>query len=657
MLDKLFKPKSIAVVGASTNKEKIGNIILRNIISTFSGKIYPVNNKSDNVEGYKSYKSLKDINETVDLAIVAVPRDSVPDVIQDAIDSGTGAAIIITSGFKETDQHGAELEEKIKSMASGSGLRFLGPNTIGIITPSFNGTFAFSDNIKGGAALVAQSGGLGVYMLNWAQKTRTGISYFVSLGNQTDIKESDIFEFLANDVETKAIFSYLEGVSDGDAFLNTVPEVTKKKPLIFLKGGTGKSGTAAIKTHTGSVAGSVDIFKAAVRACGGIFVESLEDMLNIAKLVSSSESVSRDILVITNSGGHGVLTSDAIESYNLNEIEIPDRIKENLKKVLPDQSVPRNPLDLSGDADSERYKGAIELTKDLDCTKLVIVQSLPMVSCTDVARAMIRYRGKSLVGVTMGLDEDAASRILESAYIPAFKFPEDAVKAIKYMTDRMEPVRKIRIPQPVSEAWKIVSGKSYIRDFEALKIMELYGIKTPRYGIAMDAETAQKVADDIGYPVVMKISGDEPLHKTEMNGVYLNVERDMVKDVFNRLNYKRVLIEEQLNGAEIFIGGIKDPVFGHTVVAGIGGIYVEVLKRLAYALSPVSEEEAEYLLNESNISKIITARKRNYDKNSIIRAISNVSRMIVDLNISQLDINPLIVNETGAYAVDVRMII
>ncbi|WP_201779414.1 hypothetical protein [Acidiplasma cupricumulans] len=209
--------------------------------------------------------------------------------------------------------------------------------------------------------------------------------------------------------------------------------------MIFLKGGVSKSGSAAIKTHTGSVAGSIDIFKAAVRTCGGIFVDSLEDMLNIARLVNSSENVSSDILIITNSGGHGVLTTDAIDIQEMNEIQLPDRIKKSLLKILPKQSVPRNPIDLSGDADYKRYSDALETVKDLDCTKVVIVQSLPMVTCTDVARAVIKYKGTGVIGVVMGMDEDSASKLLDSASIPSFKFPEDAIKAIKYMTSRWTP--------------------------------------------------------------------------------------------------------------------------------------------------------------------------------------------------------------------------
>ncbi|KQB35874.1 acetate--CoA ligase family protein, partial [Acidiplasma aeolicum] len=458
MIESLFRPESIAVVGASNDKNKVGNIIFRNIISTFNGKIFAVNTNGSVIENYQSYKSLKDIKENVDLVVVAVPRDAVPSVIQDAVDIKAGAAIIITSGFKETDEHGADLEKQIIDIARNGNLSILGPNTIGLITPNFNATFAFEDTIRGNSALVAQSGGLGVYMLEWAQKTKTGISYFVSLGNQSDITESDVYEYLSNDVETRAIFSYIEGVSDGDKFLNVVPEIVKKKPMIFLKGGVSKSGSAAIKTHTGSVAGSIDIFKAAVRTCGGIFVDSLEDMLNIARLVNSSENVSSDILIITNSGGHGVLTTDAIDIQEMNEIQLPDRIKKSLLKILPKQSVPRNPIDLSGDADYKRYSDALETVKDLDCTKVVIVQSLPMVTCTDVARAVIKYKGTGVIGVVMGMDEDSASKLLDSASIPSFKFPEDAIKAIKYMTSRWTPDKKIRISEPPEEAKKLVAG-------------------------------------------------------------------------------------------------------------------------------------------------------------------------------------------------------
>ncbi len=287
MLEQLFKPKSIAIVGASSDSLKVGNIILRNITSSFSGKIYPVNNKNLEISGYTAYKNLRDIKDQVDLVVIVVPRDAVPGVMEDAAAIKAGAAIIITSGFKETDQHGAELEDKIMATARENNIRVLGPNTIGLITPEVNATFAFADVKKGKAAIVAQSGGLGVYMLNWAQESNVGISYFISLGNQADVDETDALQFLSSDVETRAVFSYLEGVSSGDKFLSVIPDVTKRKPVIFLKGGIGKTGAAAVKTHTASVAGSIDIFRAAVRTVGGIFVDNIEDMLNLAKIVLS----------------------------------------------------------------------------------------------------------------------------------------------------------------------------------------------------------------------------------------------------------------------------------------------------------------------------------------------------------------------------------
>ncbi len=657
MIEQLFKPKSIAIVGASRDKGKIGNIIFRNITSTFGGKIFPVNTKAEKIENYNSFKDLKSVNEKIDLVVIAVPRDAVPSIIEEAVSINAGAAIIITSGFKETDEHGAELEKQIVDISIKSDLRILGPNTIGLITPNFNATFALENTVRGNSALVAQSGGLGVYMLEWAQKTNTGISYFVSLGNQSDVTESDVYEYLSNDVETRTIFSYIEGVSDGNKFLNVVPKIVNKKPMIFLKGGVSKTGSAAIKTHTGSVAGSIDIFKAAVRTCGGIFVDNLEDLLNIARLVNSGENVSGDILIITNSGGHGVLTTDAISLGNMNEIELPERIKASLSSVLPKQSVARNPIDLSGDADYERYRNALEIVKDLDCTKLVIVQSLPMVTCTDVARAIMKYKGKSVIGVVMGSDEDSASRILDSAYIPSFRFPEDAVKSIRYIALRSTPYKKMRISEPPHDAYEITGEKSYIRDFEALKLMEIYGIKTPKWKIVEDEKDLAEAADSIGYPLVMKISTDEPVHKTDVNGVIMNVQKENLKESYEKLNYKRILLQEQISGAEVFIGGINDPVFGYTVVTGVGGIYMEVLKDLSYGLAPLSEDEAMYMMDESKVSKMLSARKRNYDNFSVVRAITNISRMIVDLKINEMDINPVIVNEKGAFAVDVRIIL
>ncbi len=659
MLEKLFNPNSITIVGASRDRGKVGNIILRNIMSTFSGKIYPVNQSADVVEGIKAYKSLKDIGEAPDLAIIAVPREAVPGVIEMTGEIGTKSAILITSGFREVDERGAELQDQIDTLASKYGIRYLGPNTLGIITPYYNGTFALTDVKRGNIAVVAQSGGIGVYMLDWAHRTRTGLSYFVSLGNEANITETDIYEYLSNDFSTRAVFSYIEGVADGKRFLNEVPDIATKKPLVFLKGGTGRKGSQAVKTHTASVAGSVDIFRAAIRSVGGIFVDTLEDMLNIAKLITSDEVIKKDLLIITNSGGHGVLATDETDKLAMNLISIPDILQQELKNILPDQSKPSNPLDLSGDAGSKRYKAALSIVQDLDCTKMVIVEALPMASCMEIARVLLDFKGKSVVGIMMGMDEDAAVRLLESANIPAFRFPEDAVKTINYYNRMLHPEKKIRISQPIMEAQALVTGKEYLRDYEAFKLFELYGIKVPPWGTATSLEEARKIGDQIGYPIVMKVSLDEPGHKTEMGGVIVGVDKNYVDQAFSELVKKspRVLIQKQINGAELFIGGVDDPVFGPTTVVGIGGVYVEILKSLSYALCPISEDEAYFVLEESKAHQVLNSRGKAYNENSVISTVTKVSMLMVDLGIKEMDINPLIVNESGAYAVDPRIVL
>ncbi|ACP37553.1 acetate--CoA ligase family protein [Saccharolobus islandicus] len=656
-LNYLFKPRSIAVVGASRYKEKVGNVIFRNLLSTFHGKLYPVNAKAEDVEGVKAFKSVKEIPDDIDLGIITVPREIVPQVMEELVEKGVRASIVITAGFREVGEE--KLENEVIGIARKGGIRVLGPNTFGIITPEFNATFTYTDVKRGNIGLVVQSGGLGVYMLNWAQKYRIGISYMVSLGNQADVKEYEVINYLSRDAETRAIFVYLEGVSDGNAFLETLPEATRRKPVVFLKGGVTNSGASAAKTHTGSLAGSFEVFKAAVKTVGGILVENLHDMLNLAKILMYSEPISEEILVITNSGGHGVLVSDEIDRNKLRLVEIPEWMKKELTKILPPTSLPKNPLDLTGDADKERYYNALKIVSNLDCTKLIIVQSLPMVSCSDVARTVSNFKGKGVIGVTMGLDEDMALKILETTGIPGYTFPEDAVKAIRYYTSRPTPRRKIRTIQPIEAALELVRGKKTLKDFEALKLMEIYGIRTPKWGLATNENEAQNVADNIGFPVVMKISPDTPVHKTEMKGVVVNVEKEDVKKVYSELSKitSRVLIQQQLNGLEIFVGGLKDPAFGHVVLVGSGGIYVEVLKNVAYALSPVYEDEAQELLVESKIHDMLYARKRGYDENSLIRTITRVSRMIVDLNVKEMDINPLFVNENGAFAVDVRIVL
>jgi len=658
-LDPLFNPSTIAVVGAAREKTKVGNIVLRNLLSSFTGKLYAVNPATESVEGVRSYRTLVDVPDKVDLAVVTIPRSVVLNVVDDAVKAGVSSAIVITSGFKELDEEGARLEDELGARARKAGLRVLGPNTLGLITPRFNATFSFSDVKLGGLALVTQSGGIGVYMLNWAHRTRTGLSYFVSLGNECDIKEAEVYSYLADDPQTKAIFSYNEGVSDGKAFLEKAPLVASKKPLVFLKGGTGKKGAEAVKTHTGSLAGSTELFRAAAETVGGIYVENLEEFLDLAKMVLSNEEVKPSILVVTNSGGHGVLTTDEIERQGLNLVELSEEVKQSLRGVLPPQSIPKNPLDLSGDADANRYKLALESVKDTDCTKVVVVQSLPTISCSELAKVLLEFKGKSVVGVVMGLDEEAAARTLESAGIPAYRYPEDAVRAIKHLLSRRTPLKKIRNPAPPPTVLSMVSGKSNLADAECFRLLEAYGLRTAKWSVVSTVSEASSAAERIGFPVVMKISTDSPTHKTELGGVRVNVQPGDVTRVFAELTKisGRVLVQEQLPGVEVFLGGIDDPVFGKAVVVGLGGIYVEVFRSVSYGLCPVEYGEAERMVRSSKVEALLKARNRNYSVDAVIDSIVKISKLMVDLDVEQLDINPLIVNQNGAYAVDVRIVL
>ena len=658
-LDPLFNPSTIAVVGAAREKTKVGNIVLRNLLSSFTGKLYAVNPATESVEGVRSYRTLVDVPDKVDLAVVTIPRSVVLNVVDDAVKAGVSSAIVITSGFKELDEEGARLEDELGARARKAGLRVLGPNTLGLITPRFNATFSFSDVKLGGLALVTQSGGIGVYMLNWAHRTRTGLSYFVSLGNECDIKEAEVYSYLADDPQTKAIFSYNEGVSDGKAFLEKAPLVASKKPLVFLKGGTGKKGAEAVKTHTGSLAGSTELFRAAAETVGGIYVENLEEFLDLAKMVLSNEEVKPSILVVTNSGGHGVLTTDEIERQGLNLVELSEEVKQSLRGVLPPQSIPKNPLDLSGDADANRYKLALESVKDTDCTKVVVVQSLPTISCSELAKVLLEFKGKSVVGVVMGLDEEAAVRTLESAGIPAYRYPEDAVRAIKHLLSRRTPLKKIRNPAPPPTVLSMVSGKSNLADAECFRLLEAYGLRTAKWSVVSTVSEASSAAERIGFPVVMKISTDSPTHKTELGGVRVNVQPGDVTRVFAELTKisGRVLVQEQLPGVEVFLGGIDDPVFGKAVVVGLGGIYVEVFRSVSYGLCPVEYGEAERMVRSSKVEALLKARNRNYSVDAVIDSIVKISKLMVDLDVEQLDINPLIVNQNGAYAVDVRIVL
>lgn len=658
-LSEVLNPKSIAVVGASHRREKIGNIVFRNLVTSFSGRLFPVNETGTDVEGRKAYPSLTAVEGAVDLAVVVVPRDSVLQVMSDAAKKQVKGAVVITSGFREVDQRGADLEAELLQVARTAGVRVFGPNTLGLITPAFNATFAFQDVPRGKIALVAQSGGLGMYMLEWAQRSKSGISYFVSLGNQCDVSESEVLDFLADDPLTRVAFVYLESVKDGGTFLRLVPRAAALRPVIFLKGGMGKRGSEAAKTHTGSLAGSVAVFRAAVNAVGGILAEDLEDALNLSRLLIGEEAVKPELLVVTNSGGHGVLTADEAERRSIRLAPLPAKTEERLASILPPYVRPANPLDLSGDANLERYRGVMSEIQEVDCTKLVLVQALPLLTCVEVAKALAAYKGKSVVGVMMGTDEDAAMELLDQRGIPSFKFPEDAVRAVAHYAAKPVARTKVRDPRPPEKAAALVAGKGSLTDRDGLRLMELYGIGTPKYRVVSSPEDAVAAAREIGYPVVMKISPDEPVHKTELKGVAMNLaDPEQARNAFASLSKitPRVTVQQQVSGLEVLLGAVDDPTFGKAVLVTAGGIYAEVVGTPSHRLAPLTEDEAREMLLESRVHAMVNARSRGYDEASLVRTVVTFSRLVVDLPVKEMDLNPVIVNADGAFAVDVRTI-
>ena len=622
-LGRLFNPRSIAVVGASRKREKIGNIVFRNLADTFGGKLYAVNSAGEQVEGRKAYGALSLIEDEVDLAVIAVPRDAVPGVMLDAAKKRVKGAVVITSGFREVDDHGAELEEEVRRIAAEAGIRVFGPNTLGLITPSLNATFAFSEVPRGKVALVAQSGGLGMYMLEWAQRSRTGISYFVSLGNQADVSEAEVLEFLADDPATGVIFVYLESVSDGQRFLELVPKATRRKPVIFLKGGLGKKGSEAARTHTGSLAGSADVFRAAVNAVGGMLVENLEDSLNLARLLTGEEAIKPDLLVVTNSGGHGVITADEIERRSLRLAALPEQTVAGLSAFLPPQIRPRNPLDLSGDATAERYRAALAEVKRLDCTKLVLVQSLPLLSCVEVANIDHGVQGDERRGRHDGHGRGRGRggprrRRHPELQVPRGRRPGDRPlrgppRREDQGQDRPTHGRgeqaRLRQARPDRQGRPPAHGG--LRD----KGPAIRGRHRPP-----TRRRSSRRASDI--PVVMKISPDEPVHKTELKGVVLDVvDAKQARAVFSDLSKitPRVMVQQQVSGLEVFVGGLDDPTFGQTVLVSAGGVYVEVMGTPSHRLAPVAEDEAEEMLRESKVYAMLNARKRGYDQASLVR--------------------------------------
>jgi len=698
MLNSFFEPTSVAVIGASRDPSKLGHSVLKNLVEggyVQRGAVYPINPQGGEIAGLQSYPSVLEVPGPIDLAVIVIPYKLVPQALRTCGEKGIRAAIVISAGFREAGMEGVERERELVDIAHQYQIRLIGPNCLGVIdtyTP-LSASFAAGTPPSGPMAFMSQSGALGTAVLDIALAGRLGLSKFVSLGNKADVSEIDLLQAWVGDQNTNVIMIYSEGMPNGQEFIRVAREITRQKPVIAIKSGVTQSGSRAVSSHTGSLAGSEQAYQAAFSQAGILRAESMQSLFDMALAIGYQPPLAGDrIAIITNAGGPGILATDALERAGLSMARFKVETIHSLEKFLPDAASAANPVDVLGDARADRYKIALEtVAADPNADALLVVltpQAMTEVEATAEAVGQLANQSdKPILACFMGEASVVKGiEILNRYNVPNYSFPERAAIALRAMADyrnirnRPEPeyvhfdvdhqsVRNV-IAQVRSE------GRASIGDFEARQILQAYGLRIPRSEIAETPESAVEIASQIGYPVVLKIASPDILHKTDVGGVKVGLSSaEDVRDAYELMVYRAqryvpdariwgCLVQEMVpaGGLEVLVGMNRDPQFGPLVTFGLGGIYVEILKDVTFRIAPFSKTEAADMLKEIRAHALLDGvrGKPAVDKAAIVDTLLRMGQLVQDFTeIAEFDINPLIVypQGQGAVAIDMRLVL
>ncbi len=692
----LFEPESIAIIGASHDPKKIGHTILRNLVDGgYKGRVYPVNPSGGEILGKQVYTSIGEIEEEVDVVSLAIPARFCLDAVKECAANGVKYLQVVSSGFSEVGNHKEERE--IVRIARESGMRVLGPNIFGMYSSkiSMNLTFSASEIKPGGVAILTQSGALGIALIGRTAVDNMGLSTIVSTGNKSDLDEADLLEYLSDHDDTKVILMYIEGIKNGRKLLPVLKKTSLKKPVIVIKSGRSERGARAAASHTGSLAGLDAIFDSVIKQCGALRAENLEEAFNWCRFLSfSPEPSGRHTVIVTNGGGIGVLATDACEKYNIELFDDQSVLKEYFEDATPSFGSTRNPIDITGGAMADDYRAA--LTAPVDCPDIDSTLTLycetavfdsdnlvPMVRTT--YEKHIEAQKPVAYAIVGGESVEKAIGQLNQENLPVFRDVEPAVSCMGalYRFTEFKNRARVETKTPAINMDEInaiidkaiADGRSFLLANEAQDVMKVSGIQVPGSHIAKNLNSAVEAAESIGYPVVMKVVSRDIIHKSDAGGLALDLQsREEVIEAYEAImkncraydpdaHITGIEVTEMVtSGLEMVVGAIKDPAFGPVVMCGLGGIYVEVMKDVAFRSYPLNEEEARRMIREIRSHPLLfgVRGEKKKDIEGLVDTILKLGAILSSCDrITDIEINPIVVYEesAGLKALDVRILL
>ena len=695
VLDKIMKPKSIAVIGASTKEHTIGSDIMKRLQEyNFNGNIYPVNPKGGVIEGLQAYTSVLEIPGEVDLAIIVVNAKFVLSTIDQCHEKGIKGLCIITAGFKETGKEGAEAEKQLLAKVREYGMRCVGPNCLGVVNTHpdvrMDGCFAESLPERGNIGFVSQSGALGGGILNILKDLNLGFAQFISIGNQADVNAETALEYWEDEKDVEQILLYMESIQNPANFRKLASRISKKKPILALKAGRSAAGASAASSHTGSLAGADKAANALLNQSGVIREYSLQDVFATAKVFANCPIPKGDrVAIITNSGGPGIMATDAICEHGMQIAKISDATKEKLRSFLPSAASVKNPIDMIASAPIEHYKQTLETVIADENVDMIITIYLPFLGLKDidVAKALMEIKAehpeKPVIGVFMTKSDFFSTLSDMKVNMPFFMYAEEAADGLNRLNQQRKWMERPEGKIPTFDvdykraqeiiAKSVNEGRAQLTTRESIDVLDAYGIRVCKSGFAKSEDEAVSIADSIGYPVVMKMTSKTTSHKTDVGGVRVNIQsaeqlRAEYQDLIAKLTEKGlleglegVIIQEMVKGNREMVCGIAtDPQYGPMMMFGLGGVFIEVMKDVTFRIAPLTDVDAKEMIKSVKAYKLLEGARgtKPAQMEQIEETLLRLSQLVHDFKfIDELDINPLLISEkTGeGIAVDGRI--